>query len=261
MKTLFKFTILGGAAITLAIATPVAAAHQTNFLSGQFASQSALAEFAPLQRRDLQAPKYVGIFGSTYGNIYDYESGHCGKDCAAPTTRTYRPAVISQPNTLRKVIQFKCWDGELVATETGCKPQTITKTIPQYRCWDGEIVTDIDGCKPQTVTRQRQVQTSASSYGSTSYTSGSTRQNCPAGTAIQSDGTCLDLSSNTGSAYSGSSSYINSTSFSSGYSGSSAVSCPSGTVKQSDGICLGSNSSSYANPYAGSPVELYPLRK
>lgn len=258
MKTIFKFTILSGAAITAAIATPVAAASQSVLTEFDVTPQS---QFAPLQQSRLQAPKYAGIFGSTYGNIYDYESGHCGKDCAAPTTRsyvpavtqpyrpavtqTYRPAVTQQSSTLRKITQFKCWDGEIVATENGCKPQTITTAIAQFRCWDGEVVTDQNGCKPQTVTRQRQVQTSSSSYGSSSYTSGTSRQNCPSGTAIQSDGTCLDLSSNISSTYSGSSSYNSGSSYSSGYSGSSSVSCPSGTVKQADGICLGSNSSSY----------------
>lgn len=265
MKTIFKLTILSGAAISAAIATPVAAAPQSVLTEFEGRYVEPKGQFAPLQQSRLQAPKNAGIFGSTYGDVYDYESGHCGRDCAAPTTRTYRPAVTpqfrptvtQQRSAVRKVTQFKCWDGEIVATESGCKPQTITKTIPQFRCWDGEVVTDQNGCKPQTVTRQRQAQTSTSSYGSSSYTSGPSRQNCPAGTAIQSDGTCLDLSSNIGSTYSGSSIYSSGSSYSSGNSGSSSVSCPSGTVKQADGICLGSNSSTYSNPYAGLSVELY----
>lgn len=357
MKAIFNLTILGGTAIIAAIAIPVSAGSQTNFLRGQFAPQSAISEFegryvepqsqyatqtqyvseqsqnVPWQHKRLQAPSYspapsytqapsytgassytevssnhvlpraAGIFytddntkirsgnrafskyassksRSTYGNVYDYESGHCGSNCAAPTPRYYRPVITQQyrpavrqtRSVLRKVTQYKCWDGEIVATQNGCKPQTITKTIPQFRCWDGEVVTDQNGCKPQTVTRQ--VQASTSSYSSSSNTSGSNRQDCPSGTSLQTDGTCLESSYNTGSTYSGGSSYGSGSS----YSGGDTANCPSGTVKQSDGTCLESTSSgyitgsteSYVNPYAGSSVELFtgneplsflPLRK
>ena len=353
MKALFKLTILSGAAITAAIAVPVAAGSQTNFLRGQFAPQSSIAEFegryvepqsqyatqtqyvseqsqyVPWQHKRLQAstysqassysqpssniqvssdhifPRTAGIYytddnrkirsgnraysdyassksSSTYGNVYDYESGHCGSDCVTPTPRYYRPVITQQyrpavrqtRSVLRKVTRYKCWDGEVVATQNGCKPQTITKTIPQFRCWDGEVVTDQNGCKPQTVTRQVQASTSSyssSSFGSSSSTSGSNRQNCPSGTTLQTDGTCLETGGyNTGSTFSGSSSYGSGSSYSSGYSGGNSAECPSGTVKQSDGTCLESNSSGYISPYAGSSVELFtgnepishlPLRK
>ena len=209
---------------------------------------------------------------STYGNVYDYESGHCGSDCAAPApryyrpviTQQYRPAVRQQSSALRKITQYKCWDGEVVATENGCRPQTITKTIPQFRCWDGEVVTDQNGCKPQTVTRQVQAPISApssydsSSYGSISSTSGSDRQDCPSGTSLQTDGTCLETGGyNTGSTYSGGSSYGSGSSYNSGYSGGNSANCPSGTVKQTDGTCLESNSSGYVSPYAGSSISPY----
>lgn len=344
MKAIFKLTILGGAAITAAIAIPVYAGSQTNFLRGQFAPQSTIAEYegryvqpqsqyataqtqyvsgqsqyVPWQHKRLQAqsytqassytgapsytevssnhvlPRAAGIYytddnrkvrsgsrayskyassksRSTYGNVYDYESGHCGSDCAAPApryyrpviTQQYRPAVRQQSSALRKITQYKCWDGEVVATENGCKPQTITKTIPQFRCWDGEVVTDQNGCKPQTVTRQVQAPISApssydsSSYGSISSTSGSDRQDCPSGTSLQTDGTCLETGGyNTGSTYSGGSSYGSGSSYNSGYSGGNSANCPSGTVKQTDGTCLESNSSGYVSPYAGSSISPY----
>lgn len=192
---------------------------------------------------------------SKYGNVYDYESGRCGDACAPAPRRVYvpRPAYYAPQPTVsyRQVTQYKCWDGEIVATQDGCKRQTITQTIPQYRCWDGEVVTDVNGCKRQTVTREVTRMVDNTHHSSNAV-------NCPSGTSKQSDGTCLETSSapmtSYGSGYSG---YQNQSSSSSSF----PTNCPSGTSAQSDGTCMEGGSSGYTNdytsPYSGSSVELF----
>ena len=210
-------------------------------------------------------------FGLGYGNIYDYESGRCGSKCAAPV-RAYAPRVIYQQPVVRQASYptqsykqyFKCWNGEIVSDAGGCPDQTITETIPQFRCWDGEIVTDVDGCKLQTVTREVAVSSSNNYISTPSYSSSTETANCPSGTAKQTDGTCLEISSSPITSYDSSSSYSSSSSYGSGstYSGSIPTNCPAGTTAQSDGTCLEGGSSSFTNsysssPYAGSSVELF----
>ena len=134
---------------------------------------------------------------SKYGNVYDYESGHCKTACAPAPIRAYRPVQYTY-YTAPQIQQYRCWDGEIVANSNGCKDITETITIPQFRCWDGEIVTDSKGCKLKTVTREV--------YAEPTPSYNSTPVNCPSGTTAQSDGTCLE------SAY---------PSYSSPYSGSS----------------------------------------
>ena len=195
--------------------------------------------------------------GLAYGNVYDYESGSCGNKCAAtaPIVQRYVPsqsytyAPVRQ-QSYRQITQYRCWDGEIVATQGGCKPQTKTVSIPQFRCWDGEIVTDENGCKRQTITREvvRTVDSTPtfSNSSTSAWTGAGTPTNCPAGTSAQSDGSCLEISTSSSSFSSGSSSYGSGSSFSSSSSGF-ATNCPSGTSAQSDGTCLelGSATSSF----------------
>ena len=210
-------------------------------------------------------------FGLGYGNIYDYESGRCGSACARPApTRTYvaRPAYVPRQTyqqTYRQITQYKCWNGQIVSNADGCPDQTITETIPQFRCWDGEVVTDENGCRPQTITREVAVSSSNNYISTPSYSSSTETANCPSGTAKQTDGTCLEISSSPITSYDSSSSYSSSSSYGSGstYSGSIPTNCPAGTTAQSDGTCLegGSTgftgSNDYSSPYAGSSVELF----
>ncbi len=209
-------------------------------------------------------------FGLGYGNVYDYESGRCGSACARPApTRTYAPRQTYVPRqtyqqTYRQVTQYKCWNGQIVSDAGGCPDQTVTETIPQFRCWDGEVVTDADACKLQPVTREVAVSSSNNYISTPSYSSSTETANCPSGTAKQTDGTCLEISSSPITSYDSSSSYSSSSSYGSGstYSGSIPTNCPSGTTAQSDGTCLESGSSSFTNsytssPYAGSSVELF----
>ena len=188
-----------------------------------------------------RAKKRLRKFG--YGDVYDYESGRCGQGCAAPTPRyvpQYRSYTVPmQPvQTYRQITQYKCWDGEIVNTEDGCKRQTITQTIPQFRCWDGEIVTDENGCKRQTITREVKSTRSSNSFSSP--------VNCPSGTTAQSDGTCLESSSMPVTSYGSNSSFS-----------STPTNCPSGTTPQSDGTCMEGGSSAYTSPYAGASIDLF----
>lgn len=219
MKTLLKITLLVGTAAST-IALPVSAGEHMAGLRGMSNAYTAVSEFesrynTPVsqhmdwQHRQLPQvetkTRYVSSrfapsshtqgtssrYGapkpqaqSKYGNVYDYESGHCGQACAAPIQRrvpayaTY--AMPAQPTyTAPSITQYKCWDGEIVTDENGCKRETITQTIPQFRCWDGEIVTDENGCKRQTITRQV-------------LTTASAPVECPMGTTPQSDGTCME---------------------------------------------------------------------
>ena len=235
--------------------------------------------------RTVQAPKRSGWGlgnGWGFGNVYDYESGsHCGKKCApAPVVQRYVPRPTYAPvrqqyqQTYRQVTQYRCWDGEIVATQSGCKPQTTTVEVKQYRCWDGEVVTDVNGCKTQTVTREvtRTVDStpsysgSSSSYSSSSssaWTGGGTPTNCPAGTSAQSDGTCLEISSSSSSFSSHDSGFSSSSSsYGSGssFGGTIPTNCPSGTTAQSDGTCLEGGYSDFTSPFAGSSVELFPTQ-
>ena len=201
---------------------------------------------------------------SKYGNIYDYESGHCGKECA-PAQTHYRPAV--QPVTYRQITEYRCWDGSIVADANSCAPQTITQSIPQYRCWDGEVVTDFNGCKRQTITQEVQ-RTRDTSYGNTYQTPAPTAAasvECPSGTSKQSDGTCLQFSSESSSIPT--SSYGSASTYSGSNYSSLPTNCPSGTSAQSDGTCMEittsydnssyDNSSFDSNQFAGASVELF----
>lgn len=188
-----------------------------------------------------------------YGNIYDYERGHCGKECAsAPVQTYYRPAV--QPVTYRQITEYRCWDGSIVADANSCAPQTITQSIPQYKCWDGEVVTDVDGCKRQTIT-QEVSRTRDTAYGSSYQTSAPTDVECPSGTSKQSDGTCLQFSSQSSSIPT--TSYGSTSTYSGSNYSSLPTNCPSGTTAQSDGTCMEVTSSYDSNPFAGASVELF----
>ena len=208
-------------------------------------SQSYVSPQSNIENYRYQKPKK-----SKYGNVYDYESGRCGTDCApAPIQRYYRP--IQRTYTAPQTQYYRCWDGEIVANSNGCKAKTVTQTIPQYRCWDGEVVTDRKGCKLKTVTRE--VYAEPTTSYSNSYSSGSsTTANCPSGTSKQSDGTCLESSSTSFTSYGSGSSYNSSPSY-----GSIPTNCPAGTIAQSDGTCLESAAPSYSSPYSGASVEFF----
>lgn len=217
-----------------------------------------------------QAPKRKK---SKFGNIYDYESGNCGKDCGstAPAQIYYQPAPQTTYRT--QITGYQCWNGEVVSDPQSCAKQTKTVSIPQFQCWDGEIVTDANGCKLKTITKEvyvSQPSTSSQSFSSNSFSSSSSTApaaNCPSGTSKQSDGTCLQSSAFSDSSFSSGSYPTASYGSGSNYSSSSSLSnsssissyptnCPSGTTAQSDGTCLEGAATSY-NSFAGSSIEIF----
>ena len=100
--------------------------------------------------------------------------------------------------------------------------------------------------RDRTYTAPVQSYSSATSFSSTTS---SEPVNCPAGTSLQSDGTCLQSGSSssfsTGTTFSsGSSTTYSTPSYSAPTTSSEPVNCPAGTSLQSDGTCLQSGSSS-----------------
>lgn len=190
----------------------------------------------------------VGIAGLTltaqaqsrYGNIYDYESGRsCGQACApaapiatqaparygAPVAApVYRPAPVYNPAP----VYVDC------VTAGTCAPQPQTVYTAPTQTYTAPA---------QTYTAPVQSYSSATTYSSPVS---SEPVNCPAGTSLQSDGTCLQSGSSssfsTGTTYSsGSSTTYSTPSYST--TSSEPVSCPAGTTAQSDGTCLQGSSS------------------
>ncbi len=97
------------------------------------------------------------------------------------------------------------------------------------------------------------VSSSYTSSHTTSYSSSSTTAECPAGTTKQPDGTCLQ---------GGSSSYTSTTtSYTSGGTTTATV-CPAGTTMQADGTCMQSSSyGGYTSTGGYTAKDFLPIRK
>lgn len=164
--------------------------------------------------------------GSRYGsshsghNIFNYEGvpGNCGTSGCAPVA----PAPVYAD--CGQIGQMACGDSSVQMYEPAPAPVYVAPE-PAYTA-------------PATT----------SYSGATSYSSSASVE-CPAGTTLQSDNTCLQgsssystgvISSGTTSSYSSGtvSSYPSTTSYSSSHSSGGNVSCPSGTTLQSDNTCL-----------------------
>ncbi|MGB6228542.1 MAG: hypothetical protein WBF53_00260 [Litorimonas sp.] len=170
-------------------------------------------------RLGLMAGSSVAMLGLTacassghstrYGG-YDYEAGqNCGAACVAPAPVYTAPAPVTSFPVSPGPVYVDC-------TQVG-----TCGSVP---------------AAPTTV-----YTAPSTSYGGTTYSSG--MADCPVGTTLQSDGTCMQGGS---SSYSSSvSSYTTST-----YSGDMAD-CPAGTTLQSDGTCMqgGSYSSTTSSTY------------
>jgi len=220
-------------------------------------------------------------YGSSYGNVYDYESGHCGNACAPAQLQTHSSrygSAVTQPRYVQPTYvapQMPIAPGPVYvdcrATGT-CAPQPTTVYTQPVQTYSAPVQTSYQtqsyqaqataecpaGTTPQSDGTCMQSSYSApttsygssSSYSSSSYSapSSSLPAECPAGTIAQSDGTCMQSGSSsfsTSSSYSGSSYSDSSSSYGSGssYSGGTPTNCPSGTVAQSDGTCMESGSS------------------
>lgn len=93
-------------------------------------------------------------------------------------------------------------------------------------------------------------------YGGATSTYSHETADCPSGTTLQPDGTCLQGGGYSGSTYTGPIS-SGSVGYSSGYSSGSSYSssvadCPSGTSRQPDGTCMQNSGTSYSSYSSGS---------
>ncbi len=184
--------------------------------------------------------------GASYpGEIYAYESGpsNCGVvDTHVPApvstrygSECYGPAPVAVPAepVLPPVVYTDC--GTNCGYPTG-HSAPITTTTTGY---GGGLTGPIEYGSTYTGG------TSTYTGGTSTYTTGATVE-CPAGTTLQSDNTCLQGGSYSGNSYSSTttSSYTPSTTTS--YS-SGSVECPAGTSLQSDNTCMQSGGSSYSS--------------
>ncbi len=165
-----------------------------------------------------------------YGNVADYERGqNCGQACVAPAPQNHSSSRYGNTVTHSAPIQAAPVYVDCRATGT-CAPQPTT------------VYT-----QPAPVQYQAPVQ----SYSQPSYQSSSYAQapaNCPTGTTAQSDGTCLQSSYGSSSAYTApATSYGSSTGYSS--SASLPADCPAGTTAQSDGTCMQGSSYGSSTSY------------
>lgn len=192
---------------------------------------------------------------SRYNTHYDFERGpNCGSTCSAtmPTSTRYgsgpvhtAPAYVPPAPIASGPVYVDCTQIGTCAPAVG---MVQTQTLPA----NGQIRI------PDTYIESYQAP--APSYSTQSYSSSTLPAECPSGTTMQSDGTCMQSSSySSGSTYTGSTSYSSGTSSSTTYGGTTSygttssssfggtADCPSGTTMQSDGTCMQMGSSSYSS--------------
>jgi len=183
-----------------------------------------------------------------YGNVHNYESGHCGNACV--------PGGAVQTNASRY--------GQGVQQPAFSQRQFYSQ--PSFPVSPGPVYVDCRAtgtCTPQPTTvytqpAQTYIQPAQTTYTAPAKTFTQSFQTttqapaqCPAGTTPQSDGTCLQGSSFSSSTFSApASSYGSSSSF--GSTSSLPAECPAGTTPQSDGTCMESSFSSTSSFDSGS---------
>jgi len=169
--------------------------------------------------------------GSRYGNVYDYESGHnCGSSaCVAPAPVASRygggyvtPAPVQSLPVSPGVVYVDC------AAMGTCAP------APSYQA-------PVQTYQAPVQTYQAPVQSYSQSYSAQAV-------DCPAGTSLQSDGTCLQSSHSPSTAFSVTlpGTHAPSVAFSAP-AAMESVACPAGTTSQADGTCMQSSGSSYSS--------------
>ena len=180
MKTLLKITIFAGAAACVA-SIPVFAGNQTAALRGQFAPQSAIADFEGRYikpQRTHSVPNYntTRHASSTYSQ-QGYVSPQQGNVRYYNANDYYGQSgtkVKKRKKSKRHLRSGDVYDFESGPCRNTCRthaPQLRTH-VPQptyncaattqpfrqqitgYKCWDGQIVSDFNGCRTQTITRQ-----------------------------------------------------------------------------------------------------------
>lgn len=196
----------------------------------------------------------AGHQGNRYASIYDFESGgDCGNACGT----TYQPPVSDCGQTT-----YGGCAGS-VPTITHVQPMPTTTyssgTIGGSGYSSGGSYTTGGTISSGSYSTGGTISSGSYSSGGTissggystggysSFSSSTAPAECPAGTVMQPDNTCLQTS---GSSFSGISSSAGSTGYTSTTTTTSiadAVTCPAGTMQQADGTCLqtGGASSSY----------------
>ncbi len=192
---------------------------QTYLRATAITALSALAFAATASTANAQSTRY--------GNVYDYESGqNCGQACVPAQQATTASTRYGSTVTPAPAMQVAPGPVYVDCTQMGtCAPQAqtvYTAPIQQYQA-------------PAPSYTQSYAQTQ-------SYNTGPVA--CPAGTAAQPDGTCLQ-----GAMGSSTSSSRMTVTLPTNYSGTVApVNCPSGTTAQPDGTCMqGAGSSSWTS--------------
>lgn len=199
--------------------------------------------FAMVATAGLTLTAYAGNGSSRYGgpSVYDYESGGSCHTAAcaqggqqhvqtAPATTRYGAPAQHQNHGYQSSMTVSPGPVYVDCAAMGtCAPQPQAYQQPTYQAPAPQQYV-----QPTTYAQQ--------SYTAQSYSAPAA--NCPSGTTMQSDGTCMQASYNSTSSYSSTPAYSSGSSYSSSSSyGGEAVACPSGTSKQSDGTCLQSGSS------------------
>ena len=152
-----------------------------------------------------------------YGG-YDYEKGHnCGSACVAPApVDAYAPVPVSPGPVYVDCTQIGTCGTMAPAPTTVYTAPTTTYVEP------------------------------TTSYTTSTYSG--EMADCPAGTSLQADGTCMQSSMGSVSSYTTGGTVIIPSAGTS-YSSTTSADCPAGTTMQADGTCMqsGSGYSSYSS--------------
>ena len=150
---------------------------------------------------------------SRYGDIVAYEGGaqNCAPSACAPATTTVEASRYGSVQTVQPAYNAApvVVDCSVFGTP-GCGQQVVAQ--------------------PTTVYTQPVQQSYTQSYA---QTYAAEPVNCPAGTTLQADGTCMQ----SGSSYSSGTTYSSTTTYSAP-SAAMTADCPAGTTMQPDGTCL-----------------------
>ena len=195
-----------------------------------------------------------------YASVYDYESGgSCGSSAAcapAPVVaQPYaEPAPVSPGVVYADCSQYATMD---CGTTVYSEPAPAPAPAPTYS-YETHTTTSMGAVDCPAGTTMQSDGTclqSSSSYSTTTttstYSSSSSMADCPAGTTMQSDGTCMQ-----------SSTYSSTTTYTPSVSEPTVTVCPSGTVMQPDGSCMQSTSTyGYTSSGTYTADDYLPIRK
>lgn len=220
--------------------------------------------FAVVATAGLTLTAYAGNGSSRYSgpSVYDYESG--GKCMSASCMQGgHHGGQVGRYESGRQMQHMQTapastrYGGQCGST-LGCGTPAPTQSYGYQSSLPvspGVVYVDcatMGTCAPQAQTQSYQAPVQQyvqpTTYAQQSYSTQSfsaPAANCPSGTTMQADGTCMQQSySAPTSSYSSTPSYSSGTSYSSTSSfGGETAACPSGTTTQADGTCMQSGSS------------------